>query len=176
MLVFTKDAWQLAGASAVAVNETLTYVLVKHKGEYLILAEKRLGEFISRIDQVPGEPPFKTLLAFGGETLAGMKIENPLKSPDRSPQLEVVVYNNLKPTFGTGLSTVTPAHDIDDLRISYAHNLDRLGAVDAETGFLSNTILTEGKDLSPMLEHDHAKIISAIKLALGKSLFTNYKH
>jgi isoleucyl-tRNA synthetase len=31
MLVFTKDAWQLAGASAVAVNERLTYVLVKQK-------------------------------------------------------------------------------------------------------------------------------------------------
>ena len=64
-------------------------------------------------------------------------------SQDRSAQLEVVIYNEIKPTFGTGIHTVTPAHDIDDLRISYAHNLERKGAVEAETGFLMNTLLTE---------------------------------
>jgi isoleucyl-tRNA synthetase len=109
----------------------------------LILAEKRLGEFVSRIDHTPGEPPFKTLLAFGGDSLAGMKLKNPLQSSDRSPNLDVVVYNQIKPTFGTGINTITPAHDIDDLRISYAHDLDRKGAVDAESGFLTNSLLTE---------------------------------
>ena len=48
MLVFTEEAWQLCGAKAVAINDRLSYILVKQNEDYLILAEKRLGEFISR--------------------------------------------------------------------------------------------------------------------------------
>ncbi len=48
MLAFTGESWQLCGANAVAINDKLSYILVKQGKEYLILAEKRLGEFISR--------------------------------------------------------------------------------------------------------------------------------
>ena len=95
-----------------------------------------------------------------------MKIKNPLVS-DRNPTLECVVYNNLKPTFGTGIHTITPAHDVDDLRISYAHNLDRHGAVSAESGFLVDLELTQGQKLSPFIEKDHVLIMDCIKETLG---------
>ena len=49
VLVFTGDTWQLCGATAVAINDRLSYVLVKQAKDYYILAEKRLGEFISRM-------------------------------------------------------------------------------------------------------------------------------
>ena len=48
VLVFTNETWQLCAANAVAINDKLSYILVKHRDEYLIMAEKRLGEFISR--------------------------------------------------------------------------------------------------------------------------------
>lgn len=90
-----------------AVNEDLTYVLVKHHtGEYFILAEKRLGEFISR-DNRKGEEPFKVLLAFSGDTLSEMRVENPLLTKNTnctSPgQLRVVIYNKVATTHGTGI-------------------------------------------------------------------------
>jgi isoleucyl-tRNA synthetase len=104
VLVFTKDNWKLAGAQAVAVNEDYTYVIVKHHtGEYYIIAEKRLGEFISR-DSHPD--PFKILLAFSGDTLSEMKVENPLaKGPECSSpsQLPVVIYNKISLAYGTGI-------------------------------------------------------------------------
>jgi len=51
VLVFTEDAWQLCAAQAVAINDKVSYALVKHDNEYLILAEKRIGEFISRMSE-----------------------------------------------------------------------------------------------------------------------------
>jgi hypothetical protein len=54
--------------------------------------------------------------------------------------------------------------------------LDRKGAVESVTGFLTNTLLTEDVNLSPLLDKDHDAILACIKKSLGSSLFTNYKH
>ena len=45
MLIWTEDAWQIFGAQAVAFNPNYIHVLVKFKGEYLIIAEKRVQDF-----------------------------------------------------------------------------------------------------------------------------------
>jgi isoleucyl-tRNA synthetase len=47
-LVFTTEPWTLTGTHAVAVNEKLIYALGKWQDEYLIIAEKRIGEFLVR--------------------------------------------------------------------------------------------------------------------------------
>ena len=44
MLVFATEPWQLTAMNAAGINEDILYVLTKWKDEYLILAEKRLGE------------------------------------------------------------------------------------------------------------------------------------
>ena len=56
-----------------AINDKLSYILVKHGDEYLIMAEKRLGEFISRF-QNKRDPKshFKTLMVFSGAELVDM--------------------------------------------------------------------------------------------------------
>ena len=134
MLVFTEDAWQLCAAQAVAINENLSYALVKYKSEYLILAEKRIGEFVSRLSR-SSENAFKTLMVFGGDVLSGMTFERPF-FPSSG---ELPVSNNglLTSTFGTGLHTVTPAHNVESLRLSYAYKLSRDGCVDSKTGTLT---------------------------------------
>ena len=70
MLVFTEDAWQICAAQAVAINNKISYALVKHESEYFILAEKRIGEFISRMtDNIEQHNAFKTLMVFQGDVL-----------------------------------------------------------------------------------------------------------
>jgi len=44
MLVFSTEPWQLTGMHAAEVNESIIYALCKHQNEYLIVAERRLGE------------------------------------------------------------------------------------------------------------------------------------
>ena len=88
-----------------------------------MLAERRLGEFISRADQ---KTEMKTMLSFLGDTLEGTSIEKPFKLPGELPLIPDEI---LKSSFGTGLHSITPAHDIAALRFSYAHNLSREGII-----------------------------------------------
>ena len=65
VLLWTEDCWKLEGANGVTFNPTISYLLVKHNSDYLILAEKRLGEFIARVGNGKSES-FKTLLVLSG--------------------------------------------------------------------------------------------------------------
>ena len=40
----------------------------------------------------------------------------------------------LTSTFGTGIHTVSPAHEIESLRLGYTHQLSKEGCVDSKTG------------------------------------------
>ena len=59
----------------------------------------------------------------------------------------MVVNRNLKPTFGTGIHTVTPAHNLNDLKISYEYNLPRVGCVDATDGKITKPSMLIGEDI-----------------------------
>ena len=93
LLVFCTDPWKLIGTQAVAINEKIMYALVKctYKGdedrepEYLIIAEKRIGEFLARGSSfyvTPGGKKesidLKTLMLMHGEQLKTMILKNPL--------------------------------------------------------------------------------------------------
>ena len=69
-MVFCDEAWQLCGSQAIAVNDGISYALVKHRGEYFIIAEKRIGEYVSRYT-FPEDPEsaFKTIMMFSGDML-----------------------------------------------------------------------------------------------------------
>lgn len=146
VLVFTSESWQLCAANAVAINDKLSYILVKHGNEYLIMAEKRLGEFISRFtSNRDAKTQFKTLMVFSGAELIDMQIERPF---GENGHLPLVVNRDLKWTHGTGIHTISPAHNVEDLRLSYAFKLSRSGCIDSATGFLTKPRVLEGTDLA----------------------------
>lgn len=120
-------------------NPKLQYILVKQGKEFFILAEKRLGEFVARSDT-----EIRTLLSFPGDSLEGFAVQKPFRQPGSIPLLQ---DGELKPTFGTGLRSVTPAHSIDALRFSYMHNLSRDGCIDPHTGKLNQPVALS--DLKP---------------------------
>ena len=160
MLVFTDEAWRLCGAKAVAINDRLSYILVKQGAEYLILAKKRLGEFISRFTNARDpKTTFKTLMVFSGAELSDMVLERPF---GESGSLPVIVNRELKLTFGTGIHSVSPAHGVDDLKMSYAYDLSRSGCIDAETGFLTSPKVLAGSDIADE-EGTLAKIRTLLK-------------
>lgn len=106
------------------------------------MAEKRLGEFISRLTSSRDpKTQFRTILVFSGADLIDLKLERPF-SAGSTGSLPLIVDRELKPTFGTGIHSISPAHNIEDLKKSYAFNLSRNGCIDPETGFL-----TQPKDL-----------------------------
>ena len=146
LLVFTDNAWHLCAANALAINDRLSYILVRQGKEYYILAEKRLGEFISRFqDPRSAKSIFKTVMVIQGAELADMEVERPFGG---SGTLPVLINRDLKPTFGTGISSVSPAHTVEGLKMAHEYNLSRDGCVDSETGFLTQPKALEGLDIA----------------------------
>lgn len=109
-------------------------MLVKLDKEFFIVAEKRLGEFVARSES---KNEFKTLLSFSGDNLEGFTLQKPFLIPG---ELKLIKQPDLLSTFGTGIHTVTPAHNINSLRLSYAHNLSREGCVCPSKGTLINPL------------------------------------
>ena len=78
MLLFADKAWKVAAAKAAMVNEKITYVLGKlNNKDYVILAEKRIGEFVARFGSGKAES-CKTFLVLSGDSFSEMVLENPL--------------------------------------------------------------------------------------------------
>lgn len=160
--MWTEDCWKLEGANGVTFNPTISYLLVKHKNDYLILAEKRLGEFIARVGNGKSDS-FKTLLVLNGQSLNGMTVRNPLNGTE----MPLVPDATLKPNFGSGLHTVSPAHNIQDLKLSYMHSLPRDGVLSSRTGFITRGAFEGVKPGDP-------KILSSLQKQ--DFYFANWKH
>ena len=107
------------------------------------------------------------MLSFMGDTLEGTLVEKPFRLPGELP---LISDQQLKSSFGTGLHTVTPAHDINALRFSYAHNLSRDGIVCPLKGTLMHPLALQ--DLRPNDE----TLIEAIKDALPGQFYATWKH
>jgi isoleucyl-tRNA synthetase len=131
LLVFCTEPWKLIGTQAVAINEKIMYALVKctYKGEedrdpeYLIIAEKRIGEFLARGSSfyvTPGGKKesidLKTLMIMHGEQLKYIFLSNPIVPTNDS--IPTVVYNNITSSYGTGANAVVPGHDVESLKIA----------------------------------------------------------
>ena len=76
-------------------------------------------------------------MVFQGSELSGLELEMPFLTSSDDGSLPVVIDRNLRSSFGTGIHTVSPAHNIEDLKLSYAHNLSRNGCIDHATGYLT---------------------------------------
>ncbi|CDW87946.1 isoleucyl-trna synthetase [Stylonychia lemnae] len=110
-LVFSTEPWKLMGTHAIAVNDGISYALCSYKDEYLIMAEKRIAEMQIRA----GKEQIKTLLIFTGQQLSDIVLGHPLVN---NKEIPVVIYNNVRSSFGTGINIVAPGHDIESLKIS----------------------------------------------------------
>jgi isoleucyl-tRNA synthetase len=129
----------------------------------LLLAEKRIGEFIARVGNGKSDA-FKTLLVVSGEQMSGMTAANPLNG---NP-MRLIEVRTLKPTHGTGLHSVTPAHCIEDLKLSYMFNLKRDGILCSKTGAINTG------PLSGIQNQDTAALQSYF--GSHPSFFANWKH
>jgi len=63
--------------------------------------------------------------------LTGLKLEKPFKMPG---ELTLVADTSMKPTFGTGIQSIAPAHNIHSLRFSYRYNVPREGCIEPTGG------------------------------------------
>lgn len=96
--------------------------------------------------------------------MSGMTAANPLNG---NP-MRLVEVRTLKPTHGTGLHSVTPAHCIEDLKLSYMFNLKRDGILCSKTGAINTG------PLSGIQNQDTVALQSYF--GSHPSFFANWKH
>ncbi len=128
-LIWTTTPWTLPANLAVAVSETLTYVLAKVNGKRVVFADalkdtlaRDLGwESLEIIERMPGS------------ALLGMTYKHPLYDRE-SP---IVSGHHVTTESGTGLVHIAPGHGEDDYLIGQQVGLDILCPVD-EKGVMTH--------------------------------------
>lgn len=123
-LVWTTTPWTLLANSAVAVNPSVVYKIVKQNDEYLILAEERLevleGEYEIETDVIGQQ-----LLSFF-ENLAGPVYEHPFsdlpKSASQSAKC-VIAWEDVSDEEGTGIVHIAPSAGKEDFELGKKYRL-----------------------------------------------------
>ncbi len=129
LLVWTTTPWTLPGNVAVAINPTLTYVLVRQGEAQYLLAEALLGHALEGEYEVVRTVTADELL---GQTYRPLFIFLP---PDK-PAYRVVRGDYVTAEDGTGLVHIAPAFGEDDLEVGRANDLPVLQTVDTSGRFL----------------------------------------
>jgi len=110
ILAWTTTPWTLPGNVALAVDNDVDYVRVKQGGEFLVLAEKRLGVL---------DGPYEIVFRMKGRDLVGLSYEPlyPYSVPDEGRAQYVVDADFVSTEEGTGVVHTSALYGVDDLRL-----------------------------------------------------------
>jgi len=171
LLAWTTTPWTLPGNTAVAVAADAEYAVVEHEGEYLILAEARLGpsglDASGLVDRVRGrdlvgveyEPLFNPH-DFGierrrFETRSDLLVQK----PEKDLTYRVIAADFVSMEDGTGIVHNAPAYGEVDFQAGQEQGLDFVHMVDLQ-GNITGTYPFAGKfvkDADPLVLADLKK-------------------
>lgn len=168
IIIWTTTPWTLPANVAIAVHPDETYVRVKVRGEYYILAQKRMKEVFKEI----GIEKYKIVDKFKGKKLAGMKYEPVMHIPlqeelKKNPNAHQIILSI--PLFKKGVSSkvfakgkvsktnkenvedfvtmeagsgcvhTAPGHGESDFKVGEHYNLPKVSPVDDEGRLTEDT-------------------------------------
>lgn len=131
LLAWTTTPWTLPANTAVAVNQSFTYVEVEVGEEKLILAESLASKVLT--DEKHQQLAFKVLRKIKGKELVGMEYE-PLFE-DRGENAHKVWHAEyVSEEDGSGIVHLAPAYGEEDFQLAKNNNVPVVHALD-ENGF-----------------------------------------
>ncbi len=128
-LVWTTTPWTLISNVALALHPDVKYVKVKHKDQYLILAEERLLVL---------DDDFEIIETYSGSDLADMDYE-PFFSfitPDKRAHYTTLA-DFVTTTDGSGIVHIAPAFGEDDYQLGLKYDLPVVHPVDKSGKFVA---------------------------------------
>jgi len=153
LLVWTTTPWTLISNVAVAVHPTFTYLKVSHKGENLIIAERR-AEAVLGTD-------YEVLERRKGLDLVGLHYEPPFTYAKFEGRSHVVVAAEfVTGDDGTGLVHTAPAFGADDYNLGRAEDLAFVNPVLEDGSFAEEITPWKGRfviDANPEITEDLRK-------------------
>jgi len=150
--VWTTTPWTIPANLAVAVNEALDYVVVKHGDVKLIVAKELTATLAKKLaGEDEEEAKLEVVAEMKGKDLTGTKYKHPLYERES----EIVVGGDYITTeSGTGLVHTAPGHGVEDYQTGLKYGLELLSPVDdagkftAEAGedLVGKSVLSDGND------------------------------
>jgi isoleucyl-tRNA synthetase len=130
LVVWTTTPWTLPSNTACAVGVEITYALVEHAGELLVLAEDLL-------DTVLGEGGYTLMERLGADDLVGLHYRAPYDIVDvgDADQRYITTADFVTTTDGSGIVHLAPAFGADDMAIGKREGLPIVNPVDGAGQF-----------------------------------------
>ena len=137
VVIWTTTPWTLPANQAVALNPELTYVLVQHRDERLVLAQDLVESAMLRYGNLD-----YTILA----ECEGLALENQLlQHPFYARHVPIVLGDHVTTDAGTGAVHTAPAHGQEDYIVGRVYDLPVDCPVGGDGVFLSTTEIFAGE-------------------------------
>ena len=136
LLVWTTTPWTLISNTAVAVNPEVDYVVARHAGDTLVLAQPLVSKVLG--DDV------EVLETFSGRDLERWTYTRPFAFVDIPDAHFVVLADYVTTDDGTGLVHQSPAFGADDLAVCRAYGLPVVKPVGTDGHFTADLPLVGG--------------------------------
>ena len=127
--IWTTTPWTLPANVAIAINPDFAYTLLALDGEYVVVAEALVAQFLAAAFEKP--PTVAGRWTIPGTALAGAAVRHPFL--DRDSAIVGAPYVELET--GTGAVHTAPGHGADDFDTGVAYGLPILNPVDAAGRF-----------------------------------------
>jgi isoleucyl-tRNA synthetase len=110
-LVFSTEPWTLTGCQGIAVSPNVNYSIVEcSNGEQYVIASQRYTHYKEEFKKLGEFSMIKTM----GDQLEGYKVRDPVLGKE----IIVCSDNIMKASFGSGVTSVCPAHFVEDYRVA----------------------------------------------------------
>eukprot|EP00938_MAST-03A_sp_MAST-3A-sp1_P000346 g346.t1 len=108
-VVWTTTPWTIPANLALCVNETMTYVLLRHNNnKFLLVAEDLMEDFRTHV-----KDDLERISSLSGSDLVGLKAIHPL----RGSEVPIISGDHVTSEAGTGVVHTAPAHGADDFNV-----------------------------------------------------------
>ncbi|HSX47653.1 MAG TPA: isoleucine--tRNA ligase [Patescibacteria group bacterium] len=136
LLAWTTTPWTLLANTAIAVNKTLDYCLIKVDQDNLVIAEELLSKVLLDNENKPLK--YKVLKKIKGSELLGKKYK-PLFNNRGQNAHKIWHADYISTDEGTGIVHIAPAYGEDDFQLAKENDIPIISVLD------DNGLFTEGK-------------------------------
>ncbi len=168
VVIWTTTPWTLPANQGVAINPDLTYVLVQHHDERLVIAQDLLESAMHRY----GNLNYTVLAECEGRALENQLLQHPFY--DR--QVPIILGDHVTTDAGTGAVHTAPAHGQEDYVVGRVYDLPVDCPVGGDGVFLPNVEIFAGEHVFKANAHVLEVLHERGNLVHQQTLLHSYPH
>ncbi|KAH9892103.1 isoleucyl-tRNA synthetase [Xylariomycetidae sp. FL2044] len=177
-LVWTTTPWTLPANQAVAVHNNLTYLVVEHGDDALLVEASRLDTLVSKLPPQALSPNISPSRMYLGKDLTHLKYTNRLKGRDAKPQ-PFIHADFVSADSGSGLVHLAPGHGFDDYEVCSSLGIPISAPIDDYGNFTKDAFPDSPEILQsapPVTEGGSQAVIDLLQTHGDVLLVESYTH